>query len=75
MVHGSIHNCVFQARDQAHKHEVRSMELGAQQEKLEAMRAVEESTRHAKDAARDAQEALHEVNYCSYTIEFRIIYP
>ena len=38
------------------------MEISAEQESLAARRAMEESTRHARDAARDAQQALHEVN-------------
>ena len=38
------------------------MEINAEQESLAARRAMEESTRHARDAARDAQQALHEVS-------------
>ena len=51
-----------QAREQEHKHQVRVMEINAEQESLAARRAMEESTRHARDAARDAQQALHEVS-------------
>ena len=38
------------------------MEINAEQESLAARRTMEESTRYARDAARDAQQALHEVN-------------
>ena len=41
---------------------MRVMEINAEQESLAARRAMEESTRHARDAARDAQQALHEVS-------------
>ncbi len=54
--------CLFaQAREHEHKQQVRVLELNAAQESLVARRSMDESTRHARDAARDAQHALHEV--------------